>query len=69
MESSNKPEGYAYITEPNKKFVSEAQIKRMKGFLENPEPLQKPPYSCPSTRTQELGNGCCFPNCLCEWKL
>ena len=41
---------------------------KMMEHINNPKPLQKPPYSCPITANNR-NNDCNYPNCLCRWHL
>ncbi len=42
--------------------------KRMMQIINNPEPISKPPYSCPMSAYGK-SKDCQFPNCTCEWQL
>lgn len=41
---------------------------KMMEHINNPKPLQKPPYSCPRVFNNNK-NECGYPNCLCYWQL
>ena len=42
--------------------------RRTMEMINNPQPLSKPPYSCPLS-AYGRSKDCQFPNCLCEWRL
>ena len=48
---------------------SSYMAERMKKIIKQPEPLKEPPYNCPTTGDKRVGNGCSYPNCMCEWYL
>jgi hypothetical protein len=49
-------------------IAAQKQYDRMMQFINNPEPIRKPPYSCPMSAYGK-SKDCQFPNCTCEWRL
>lgn len=56
-----------YVSSNNDKKIVNV-YRRMIEIINNPQPLRKPPHSCPVSCYSKV-NECKFPNCLCEWRL
>jgi hypothetical protein len=54
--------------EKAEKDKKDYMVKKLHEHLNNPKPVQKPPYNCPMG-TYRKSDHCKYPNCLCEWHL